>query len=386
MKVGIVGLGHRLGYLGYVFNALDPEFRIVGYVDPAPAGMKELDERGISAGKQYATPEELIANEEFDLLMIGSPNHMHLDHIRIGLEAGLTVFTEKPIVASIEQTFALAELLARYGQDRLLVGLVLRYAPMYRDLMQAKNDGLLGNIVSIEAAEHIYPYHGAFFMRDWRRYSKWSGSFMLEKCCHDLDLYNSVIGARPERVASFGGRKTFVPENDPRREGVNDMSLFHRKPTGWEGSDKVFDSDGDIIDYQVAIIEYANGVGMNFHTNLNAPDQFRRFAIFGTRGQAEGDFIRGYFDVHNVLNEERTIHKEYATTTALSQHYGADETMAAEVIAHIMHGGPLPVSPLDAMEAGILALSMDEARLTRTVVDLRPVWDRFDTALQKTAV
>ncbi|MDR6434547.1 Gfo/Idh/MocA family oxidoreductase [Brucella pseudogrignonensis] len=383
MKVGIVGLGYRLGYLGFVFNALDPEFEIVGYVDPAPAGMAELDEHGISAGKQYATPEELIANEAFDLLMIGSPNHMHLDHIRVGLEAGLTVFTEKPIVSSIEQTYALAELLAKHGQDRLLVGLVLRYAPMYRDLMQAKTDGLLGNIVSVEAAEHIYPYHGAFFMRDWRRYSKWSGSFLLEKCCHDLDLYNSVIGSRPERVASFGGRKTFIPENDPRREGINDMSLFHRKPTGWEGSDKVFDSDGDIIDYQVAIIEYANGVGMNFHTNLNAPDQFRRFAIFGTRGQAEGDFIRGYFDVHEVLNEKRTIHKEYATRTELSQHYGADEKMAEEVIAHVMHGGPLPVSPLDAMEAGILAMAMDEAREKRTVIDLRPVWDRFDAALQK---
>ncbi|MEN0098691.1 Gfo/Idh/MocA family protein [Brucella pseudogrignonensis] len=383
MKVGIVGLGYRLGYLGFVFNALDPDFQIVGYVDPAPAGMAELDEHGISAGKQYATPEELIANEKFDLLMIGSPNHMHLDHIRVGLEAGLTVFTEKPIVSSIEQTYALAELLAKHGQERLLVGLVLRYAPMYRDLMQAKNDGLLGNIVSVEAAEHIYPYHGAFFMRDWRRYSKWSGSFLLEKCCHDLDLYNSVIGSRPERVASFGGRKTFIPENDPRREGINDMSLFHRKPTGWEGSDKVFDSDGDIIDYQVAIIEYANGVGMNFHTNLNAPDQFRRFAIFGTRGQAEGDFIRGYFDVHEVLNEKRTIHKEYATRTELSQHYGADEKMAEEVIAHVMNAGPLPVSPLDAMEAGILAMAMDEAREKRTVIDLRPVWDRFDAALQK---
>jgi len=383
VKVGIVGLGYRLGYLGFVFNALDPDFQIVGYVDPAPAGMAELDEHGISAGKQYATPEELIANEKFDLLMIGSPNHMHLDHIRVGLEAGLTVFTEKPIVSSIEQTYALAELLAKHGQERLLVGLVLRYAPMYRDLMQAKSDGLLGNIVSVEAAEHIYPYHGAFFMRDWRRYSKWSGSFLLEKCCHDLDLYNSVIGSRPERVASFGGRKTFIPENDPRREGINDMSLFHRKPTGWEGSDKVFDSDGDIIDYQVAIIEYANGVGMNFHTNLNAPDQFRRFAIFGTRGQAEGDFIRGYFDVHEVLNEKRTIHKEYATRTELSQHYGADEKMAEEVIAHVMNAGPLPVSPLDAMEAGILAMAMDEAREKRTVIDLRPVWDRFDAALQK---
>jgi predicted dehydrogenase len=349
-------------------------------VDPAPAGLGELQKHGISAGRQYATPEELIAGESFDLLMVGSPNHMHLEQIRLGLEAGLKVFSEKPIVASLEQTCALARLLAVHGQERLLVGLVLRYAPMYRDLCAAQAEGRLGNIVSIEAAEHIFPYHGAFFMRDWRRYEKFSGSFMLEKCCHDLDLYNSIVGSRPERVASFGGRKTFVPENDPRNEGLNDLELFHRKPTGWSGADQVFDSDADIIDYQVAIVEYANGVGMNFHTNLNAPDQFRRFAIFGTRGQAEGDFIRGVFNVTDVLTEARVLHKEYAAT-ALSQHYGADETMAAEVVAHVMRGGPVPVSPLDALEAGILALAMDEARKTRQVLDLRPIWDRFDSAL-----
>ena len=113
------------------------------------------------------------------------------------------------------------------------------------------------------------------------------------------------------------------------------------------GSDKVFDSDGDIIDYQVAIVEYANGVGMNFHTNLNVPDQFRRFAIMGSRGMAEGDFIRGYLDVHEMLTGNKVIEKKYAATE-LSQHYGADEQMAADVIG-ACHAtvGQLPVSTLE---------------------------------------
>lgn len=384
MRVAIIGLGYRLGYLGHVFREMDPDFQITGYVDPAPAGLPVLEQHGISPGTQYATPEDLIRAGGFDLLMIGSPNHLHLDHIRLGLEAGAKIFSEKPIVATIDQTYALAALMAEYGDDRLLVGLVLRYAPLYRDLLAARDEGRLGKIVSIEAAEHIFPYHGAFFMRDWRRYEKWSGSFMLEKCCHDLDLYNGLIGSRPMRVASFGGRKTFIPENDPRREGINDLSLYHRKPSGWNGTDKVFDSDADIIDYQVAIVEYANGVGLNFHTSLNAPDQFRRFAVFGTKGQAEGDFIRGFLNVTDVLSEKRVVERSYAAT-ALSQHYGADEQMAAEVAAYVMQGGPLPVSPLEALEAGILAMAMDEARRRRQVVDLAPIWDRYDAALARKA-
>ena len=69
----------------------------------------------------------------------------------MGLEAGAKIFSEKPIVASIEQTYALAELMGRYGHDRLLVGLVLRYAPLYRDLLAARDAGQLGQIVSVEA-------------------------------------------------------------------------------------------------------------------------------------------------------------------------------------------------------------------------------------------
>ncbi|MGV8936665.1 MAG: Gfo/Idh/MocA family protein [Allorhizobium sp.] len=381
MKVGIVGLGFRLGYLGNLLSEIDPDFEIVGYVDPAPAGLPGLAEKGVSAGNSYATPEDLIAGEKCDLLMIGSPNHMHLDHIRIGLEAGLKVFSEKPIVMSIEQSYELAALLNTHGHDRLLVGLVLRYSPLYRDLRKAQAEGKLGEIVSIEASEHIEPYHGAFFMRDWRRYEHYSGSFMLEKCCHDLDLYNGVVGARPRYVASFGGRKSFVPANAPQNDGINDMEVYHRKPSGWMGSDKVFDSDGDIIDYQTAIVEYEGGASMTFHTNLNVPDQFRRFCVVGAKGMAEGDFVRGFMDVHDARTNEKIVSNTYAAPSATSHHYGADEQMVADVVAHVMKGVALPVSALDALEAGILALAMDEARHGRKVVDLKPVWERYDAAL-----
>jgi len=385
MKVGIVGLGFRLGYLGEIFKDIDPELEIVGYVDPEPAGLPQLERAGISPGRQYATPEALIAGETFDLLMIGSPNHLHLDHIRIGLEAGLKVFSEKPIVTSIEESYELARLLAKHGRDRLLVGLVLRYSPLYRDLRAAQASGMLGDIASIEASEHIPPYHGAFFMRDWRRYSHYTGGFMLEKCCHDLDLYNGVMGVRPRFVASFGGRRSFTPANAPAAHGVNDLEVFHRKPSGWMGADKVFDSDADIIDFQTAIVEYENGASLAFHTNLNVPDDFRRFCVIGAKGTAEGDFVRGFLNVHRAIDSEKLVSNSYKAPSQKSQHYGADERMAADVIAHVTTGAPLPVSAFDAIEAGILALAMDEARLGHKVIDLAPVWATYDACLSGTA-
>lgn len=380
MKVGIVGLGYRLGYLGRVFSQVHPDFEIAGYVDPAPAGMAMLSENGISAGTAYDSVDELIRGESLDLLMVGSPNHMHLEHIRAGFEAGLKVFSEKPVVVSQDQSLELAALLARYGRENLLIGLVLRYAPLYRDLRAAQARGELGDVVSIEASEHIPPYHGAFFMRDWRRYDRYAGGFMLEKCCHDIDLYNGVIGARPARVSSFGGRRSFVPENDPQARGINDLEVYHRKPVGWNGTDKVFDSDAEIIDYQVAMVEYANGAALSFHTNLNVPDDFRRFAVMGSRGMAEGDFVRGFLNVTDSHTSKPLIRKTYEASD-LSHHYGADEEMAKGVIDAVLTGAEQPVSVLDALEAGLLAMAMDEARATRKVIEMAPVWDRYDAAL-----
>jgi len=380
MRVGIIGLGYRLGYLARVFSAARDDFTIVGYVDPDPAGLPYTQEHGVSVGTAFDSLEAMLDSEDLDLLMVGSPNHLHLEHIRVGLGRGMKIFTEKPVVTTIEETMALAELIAEHGSDNLMVGLVLRYAPLYVDLRKAQAEGLLGEVTSIEASEHIPPYHGAFFMRDWRRYERYSGSFMLEKCCHDLDLYNGVVGSRPQYVSSFGGRRTFIPANAPQNLGINDMEVYHRKPSGWQGSDKVFDSDGDIIDFQTAMVQYANGAALTFHTNLNVPDDFRRFAVMGVKGMAEGDFIRNFMRVTDSRTGDRLIDTTYKTS-GLSQHYGADEQMAEDILKHMIEGVPLPVSVVDALEAGLLALTMDQAMRTKTVVDMTPIWQRFDAAL-----
>ncbi len=385
MRICIVGLGARISNVVRRFGAVKPDAEFVAYCDPSPAGLAALTEATGAKPTGYDDLADMLAREKPDLLMVGSPNFLHLGHLRTGLKSDVPhIFTEKPVVISEEETFELLGLMRDHGGlERMSVGLVLRYSPLYGALRDSIHAGQLGDIVSIEAAEHIGPYHGAFFMRDWRRHTHLSGGFMLEKCCHDLDLYNGVASARPMQIASFGGRKSFVPGNAPPSghtlptppRPVDRANPFEPR---WGGIDDAFNSDGDIVDYQTALVNYANGVNLCFHTNLNAPDEYRRFAVFGTRGMAEGDFNRNYFRVHDARTSEKLVDRDDLDTPG-SDHNVSDDAMARELARHFDTGAGLPVGVLDALVAGLTAIKMNEARLSGSMVDLADTWETFDS-------
>jgi len=355
-------------------KAQHPGIEIVGYFDPQPTF---LDRIGADI-PAFASVAQMLDATAPDLFFVGSPNLFHLDQIREGLERGIRIFTEKPVVTTLEDTFALAELLVRHGTDRVMVGLVLRHSRHMRDLRAALEAGVLGRITSLEANEHIAPWHGAFFMRDWRRMVAWSGGFMLEKCCHDLDLYNMVTASRPDRVASFGGRKSYVPENAPTSNAENE--IMHVKPSVWNAAPDAFHSDADIIDFQTSILHYQTGASLAFHTNLNVPDEHRRFCIMGTHGMAEGDFVRGYLKVTLRDGTVWADHDYKGTESPGGNHYGADDLMVADILAYLRGDADhLPVGVVDALEAGITALALDQARIEGRMIDLSDTWARFDS-------
>ncbi len=374
MRVVTAGVGLRAGHVLTTLRKAMPEAEIVGYYDPQPTHLEMIGEET----PRYPSVEAMLSDANPDLYCVFSPNVFHLDQIRLGLEAGVQVFTEKPVVISIPETLELARMLARYGGvTRAMVGLVLRYSQHMVDLRASMAAGQLGQIVSLEANEHIAPYHGGFFMRDWRRRDSLAGGFMLEKCCHDLDIYNMITGSRPQRVASFGGRRSFLPEYAPASNA--EAEIFHVKKSVWESADDPFRSDADIIDFQTAILGYESGASLAFHTNLNVPDEHRRFCIMGSHGMAEGDFVRGFLRI-TARDGRRLADHDYTQGAATKgAHYGADEMMCADIAAYLRgQAASLPVSILDAMEAGIAAMALDQARVTGQVLDLTETWTELD--------
>ena len=382
MRTGIVGLGLRAGNVLKMIQKEMPELELVGYVDPDPCGLSIIEEHA-SQLKQFESLTKMISESELDLLWVASPNHLHLEHIKLGLEAGLQVFSEKPIVTSKEDSFELAKLIKKFGENKLIVGLVLRYSTHMREMRRVLDAGTLGSITSLEANEHIAPYHGSFFMRDWRRLEKYSGGFMLEKCCHDIDLYNSIVGERPVRVVSFGGRNNFIPSEAPSDNKYD--NVYQKKLSYWENVDNPFTSDADIIDHQNALIEYPNQVTFSFHTSINVPDEQRRFCVIGSRGMAEGDFGRGGLRITDArtgdcLEEHDFSYPITPGSGNYPSHYGADQLMCEDIVSFLRGGlSSLPVGPKEAIAAGLVAMAIDESMKTSQIVDMTETWQKLDS-------
>ncbi len=259
-RIGVIGLGQRIAHVLGAMKEVGWNLNIAGYADPAPVGAEILKGYDIPAGKAYADAQTLLKDGPFDLVMIGSPNHLHHEHLLAAFAAGFPIFAEKPIVRTEEETFALARHLADKKTPPLFIGLVMRSMPIVRETIARADSGALGEIVSMDATEHLPPEHGGYLARNWRRKQAWGGSFYLDKVCHDFDIFGRLAGARPSRVASFGGRRIFHSGRENVERTYSDGSpAYALRDAGWAGANDAFQSDMDVTDHQTALVEYGNG-------------------------------------------------------------------------------------------------------------------------------
>ena len=379
-RIGVIGLGQRIAHVLAAMQEVGWTLDIVGYVDPAPVGKPILEAAGLDMGRSFASPAELMSAGPFDLLMLGAPNHLHFEHLAFALDQGMPIFAEKPIVRTEDETEALARRLADKAAPPVHVGLVMRSLPIVREVLARIDDGELGDLVSIDATEHLPPEHGGYLARNWRRKQAWGGSYFLDKVVHDFDIFGRMTGARPARVASFGGRKIFTAERvDPPRTWEDGSAAYALRDAGWAGANDAFQSDMDVTDHQVAMVEYANDVRLSFHANSHTALTERRWYVAGTNGTLIADLVRNKLMVRRALFRGRPEKIEYGGVTA-DAHNGADQAMALDLLAALEGRAAFPVTPYDSLEAGLTVMAIDRAMEARQVVECAPMWARYDAA------
>lgn len=366
-RIAVIGLGQRIAHVLLAMREIGWDFEIAGYADPAPVGLGILGE----TPRAYADVPSLLKDGPYDLVMIGSPNHLHYEHLLASFAAGYPIFAEKPIVRTEDETFALARHLA--SAPPLYVGLVMRSMPIVREVIARIDAGALGRIVSLDATEHLPPEHGAYLARNWRRKQDWGGSFLLDKVCHDFDIFGRIAGSRAARVASFGGRRIFEPAQASGHEA------YSFADPGWGGANDAFRSDMDVTDHQTAIVEYDSGVRLSFHANSHVSLTERRWYVAGTEATMIADLVRNRLMFRRAHDRAKPERIDYGGRTA-DAHNGADQAMARDLLAALEGRADFPVTPQDSLEAGLTVMAIDRAMREGSVVDCAPMWADYDLA------
>jgi predicted dehydrogenase len=369
--IGVIGCGSRLQYLLTLLHQQGDQVRVEALCDPNARAIAACRSAFNPQARVHDDHRALVADPAVDWVLVGSWNRFHREHAIAALKAGKHVFCEKPLATTLDDCLAMREALRASGR-RFFIGFVLRYSPHYRRIKRLVADGAIGELVSLEFNETLDFDHGGMIHGNWRRLTGDAGSHMLEKCCHDVDLVHWLVGSPASRIASFGGLDFFTPANRRHITRIGQRSDGRRAYHAPANEDP-FTCDKDIVDNQVAIIEFENRVRAAFHTNCNSAIPERRMHLCGTEGTIRADVISGRIEVQRIGYDTAI---EDASTGSSGGHGGADDLMVGELLA-CMRDGTAPQTTLeDGLTAALTCFGIDAALASGQVFRMEPLHRR----------
>ncbi len=385
VKYGLIGAGDRAAQLFRHLVHHQDKVILASVYDPNSQRAQQFaDEFGSNQTRICSNGNEIIDDPAIPWIMDCSPNCFHREYITRAFEAGKHVFGEKPLATTIEDCIAIHN--AHKASGRFFAtGFVLRYSALYRKAKELIDQGVIGKVVTIEADENIPPAHGGYIMSGWRRKSEISGPHILEKCCHDLDLLNWLIDSLPVKTASFGGLNIFTPENRDHltkfKSETGQGSIYLEWPQPTREIDDPFAGQKDIIDNQVAILEYASGARATFHTTLANAIHERRMYICGTEGTIILELYSSALRIKRIGYGQEACEQVFDFHTEGDGHGGGDRIIVEELVDSMVNGIAPRCSGKEGLYSAVVSLAIEKARVEGTVVDLREIWDRLEVSV-----
>jgi predicted dehydrogenase len=293
---------------------------LVGLCDINPGRLelaqKQLKEKGLAKPVPLFPPDQFearIRELKATLVIVTSRDSTHDHFIVRALDSGCDVITEKPMTIDAPRCQAIVDAVKRSGRQ-VRVTFNYRYAPPRRQVKELLQSGVIGKVLSVEFKWLLDTSHGADYFRRWHRNKENSGGLMVHKATHHFDLVNWWVNSVPEKVAAFGSRLFYTPEQALRyglanrgercceceesfrcpvyfdikgNAGLRDLYFDQEKHDGYKRDQCVFSSRIDIEDTMNVIVEYRNKVRMSYVLTAFSPWEGYHVVFNGTKGRLE---------------------------------------------------------------------------------------------------
>ncbi|MBV6657064.1 MAG: Gfo/Idh/MocA family oxidoreductase [Devosiaceae bacterium] len=201
IRYGIIGVGmmgqEHIQNIGLLDGA-----EVTALCDP-DTGMRAVAGALAPKARVCASLDEMLAVDDFDALVIVSPDHLHVGQLRaIAARRTLPILVEKPLYTDPADR-AEIEQFARDYPGLVWVAMEYRYMPPIAAFLSQVHQ-VTGGIRMLSIREHRFPFLEK--VGDWNRFNRNTGGTMVEKCCHFFDLMRLAIGTEPVRVMASAGQ------------------------------------------------------------------------------------------------------------------------------------------------------------------------------------
>jgi myo-inositol 2-dehydrogenase / D-chiro-inositol 1-dehydrogenase len=192
LRIGLIGAG-RIGQIHGRTVAAHPRARLVAVADAAPEAARTL---AYATGAAPRDVEGILAADDVDAVLIGSPTDTHAELIEQAARLGKAIFCEKPVSLDSARTAACLEVVAKAGVP-LMIGFNRRFDPSFSDLRARIGAGDVGRvelvtILSRDPAPPPVEYIGR------------SGGLFRDMMIHDFDMARFLLGEEPVEVHAVG--------------------------------------------------------------------------------------------------------------------------------------------------------------------------------------
>ena len=227
LRLGLIGAGERGAncYAPYAFKYPE-EIKFVCVAEP-------LKDRRTVFARAHGIPEEwqfedwkdmLDKNPCLDGVIISTQDQQHFEPAMAAIEKGWGILLEKPMAETAEKTKLITEAADKKGVP-LMVCHVLRHTPYFMAMKEQIDSGTIGDVQSIHHIENIGYWHftHSYVRGNWHN-TKETTPMIVAKCCHDMDIFNYLLGGRKcRKVSSFGDLSYFTRDNMPQGAAANCM-------------------------------------------------------------------------------------------------------------------------------------------------------------------
>ncbi|WP_457100759.1 Gfo/Idh/MocA family protein [Microbacterium sp. P5_E9] len=357
LNIGIIGFGIRAGLHEEVHRP-GAGSRVTAVCDVAERG--RADARAALPDALVTDSLDELLGSGIDAVMILTPDDLHASIAIRALEAGVAVFSEKPLATDLAEADAVLETARRTG-GRLYVGHNMRHLPVITLMRRIIVDGRIGDVKAVWC-RHFVGNGGDYYFKDWHADRRRTTGLLLQKGAHDIDIIHWLAGGYAERVAAMGSLSVYGQIED-RRDRSDERMLDWFSTENWPPASQTgLNPVIDVEDLSMVNLQLSNGVLASYLQCHFAPDTWRNYTVIGTEGRienfgnGEGSEIRLWNQRHQDLAPADETFIVPAITD--SGHGGADRLLIAEFLRFVREGGVTETSPVAAREAvaaGILA-------------------------------